>query len=115
MAAPRASRTPPPSASSVVERRDDNGQLQAIVGLNSAGTLEGPFVAYDETGRAAMRLMCCDGRPDGPATVYRNGRAEVEMTFVAGQLGKEMRRFDAAGRVVSIVRFAAGRRHGLME
>ena len=107
--------TPPSPSSTVVERRDEDGRLLATVGLDAAGALEGPFQAYDQAGRPEMRLMCRGGRPDGPATLYRDGRPAVEMTFVAGQLGQEMRCLDAAGRVVSIVRYAMGRRHGLME
>lgn len=110
---PQASAPEPPSTK--VERRGEDGRLLETVTLDANGALDGPFVAYDDDGQPRMRMNCRGGRPDGPATVYRNGRPEVQMTFVQGRLANEMRRFDGAGRLVSIVRYAAGRRHGLME
>ena len=111
MTGPRSPRPP----STVIERRDDDGRLLETVSVDANGALEGPFVAYDDTGQPRMRMSCRGGHPDGPATLYRNGRAEVQMAFAGGRLANEMRRLDAAGRVISIVRYAAGRRHGLME
>ncbi|MBP2233045.1 antitoxin component YwqK of YwqJK toxin-antitoxin module [Azospirillum agricola] len=111
--------TPPasgfPSEPTRIETRDAEGQLLSLVTLGAGGQPDGEFVAYAPDGSVQMRMTYRDGQPDGPATIYRDGRVQTEMGYAAGRLDGEMRGYDPAGRLLSVVRYAAGRKNGRME
>ncbi|MGQ9371250.1 toxin-antitoxin system YwqK family antitoxin [Azospirillum sp. ST 5-10] len=99
----------------VLEARADDGRLVSTTTLGPDGRPDGEFVAYAPDGTVAMRMLYRAGVPDGPATVFRNGVPQTEMTYAAGLLDGAMRGYDPAGRLLSVVRYAAGKRHGRME
>ncbi|WP_146208738.1 toxin-antitoxin system YwqK family antitoxin [Azospirillum sp. TSO22-1] len=107
--------TSPPAGHTVVEARDGDGRLLSCATIGPDGVPDGAFVAYAPDGAVLMRLVYKAGVPDGPSTIYRDGRPQTEMSYANGALDGAMRGYDPAGRLLTVVRWAAGRRNGLME
>lgn len=106
--------TPPPPDHTVVETRD-GGRLVSTATVGPDGVPDGDFTAYAPDGSVLMRLVYKAGVPHGPSTIYRNGRPQTEMGYADGALDGAMRSYDPAGRLLSVVRWTAGRRNGVME
>ncbi|WP_431854407.1 toxin-antitoxin system YwqK family antitoxin [Azospirillum sp.] len=107
--------TPPPADHTIVEARDGDGRLLSAATVGPDGVPDGEFVAYAPDGSVQMRLVYRAGVPDGPSTIFRDGRPQTEMSYANGALDGAMRSYDPAGRLLTVVRWSAGKRNGLME